>query len=92
MEKISQAVILSGLSILLAGCDLPFTPFEPPKPPTPQEIADSAEFPDGRFRLVKLPKDPPNMLIDGETGCRYLYRVQGGITPLLTKEGKPDCR
>jgi hypothetical protein len=49
------------------------------------QAADKNEI---RFEFTY--SDPDVYIIkDKETGCKYVK--SGGIAPLLTKEGKPDC-
>jgi len=44
-----------------------------------------------RFVNVGSKDDHFMIMEDTETGCRYLTRYRGGITPLLGADKTPDC-
>ena len=55
------------------------------------EIAQETGREADRFVSVGGDNDHFMIMEDTETGCRYLTRYRGGITPLLAADETPDC-
>jgi hypothetical protein len=79
-------ILCVSSAVMLAGCDSAGSPFR-------SEPIKTTKL-EGKIRGTRSGGEQIRDWRDPDTGCRYLLwegRRQGGMTPRLTRDGRPMC-